>query len=132
MVVVDVKNSYLSGLPSEVSEDVASLFDPPLRELIKVVIYNLMDNQFVYASILQTFYKCFHGTGMGLKHSGHCANLAFYAAVEKAFVHRLHTHGIALWLRYHDDIFAVFIDKPSMDNFLIPLVRQSLLISDLL
>ena len=86
MATVDVKDFYLSGSAAEVSRDVSSLFQGGLASLIQEAIFNLLDNQFIYASLLQSFYRCFHGTGMGLKHSGHCANLAFYVAVERVFV----------------------------------------------
>ena len=79
----------------------------------------------IFAGILQTFYKCFHGTGMGLSHSGFCANLAVYAAVEKSFVHDFCRHGISTYLRYHDDIFFVFTSRLAMISFLKPLVQNS-------
>ena len=108
MATVDVKDFYLSGSAAEVSRDVSSLFQGGLAFLIQEAIFNLLDNQFIYASLLQSFYRCFHGTGMGLKHSGHCANLAFYVAVKRVFVTKLHQHGISLYVRYHDDMFFSF------------------------
>ena len=84
-----------------------------------------MENQFVYSVALQAFFRCFHGTGMGLKHSGHCANLAFYSAVEKYFVHALPQHGIEQYVRYHDDIFILFDSKEAMITFLRPLMISS-------
>ena len=125
MATVDVKDFYLSGSPSEVASDVSSLMDAPLAALVKETIYSLLDNQLIFSMFLQCFYRCYNGTGMGLKHSGHCANLAFYAAVEKAFVHRLTAHGITSYIRYHDDIFVVFESRQAMLNFLTPLVRNS-------
>ena len=62
---------------------------------------------------------------MGLQHSGHCANIAFYVAVEKYFINELPKYGIITWLRYHDDIFIVFKDRLSMISFLEPLLKSS-------
>jgi len=125
MAVVDVKDFHLPGTPLEVSNDVASVVDGRLTATVRDVIYNLMDNQIVFAAFLQAFYKCFHGTGMGLVHSGHCSNLAFFAAVERNFIHRLGPHGIKIYTRYHDDIFMVFSNRLAMRTFLTPLVRNS-------
>ena len=109
MAVVDVKDFYLSGSAADIATDVSSLFVNALASLVKETIHSLLEHQYVFAIMLQAFYRCFHGTGMGLKHSGHCANLAFYVAVELHFINNLHALGIKTYLRYHDDIFIFLI-----------------------
>jgi len=84
-----------------------------------------MDNQFVFAPLLQKFYRCHVGTGMGLVHSGFVSNLAYYVRVEKPFVHNLQPHGMLGYMRFFDDILTVFKDRQSMRDFLIPHVRNT-------
>ena len=117
LAVFDIKDFFLSGMASEVSHDVSTLFQHPLSGLIKEVTFTLLDYQIIFAEYSSTFYKCFKGTGMGLNHSGFLANLAYYVKVEKAFVSRLASLGIRKYLRYHDDIVIIFDTRDALLAF---------------
>ena len=54
-------------------------------------------------------YKCNSGNGIGLSHSAVVSNLLFYEHVESRCVPP--AHGLQQWVRYHDDIIAVFRDR---------------------
>jgi hypothetical protein len=125
MAVVDVKDFYLSGDAVELSSDVAMPFAEPLASLVRETAFMLFDNQYVFSTILQAFYRCYKGTGMGLRHSGFCANIAFYFAVERNFINNLKEHNIQFYGRYHDDVYIIFTSKESMDKFLHPLISSS-------
>ena len=86
---LDIKEFFLSGEAPTVATDVAGAFEPPLKPLLLEAIMFLLDNQFVAALPHDTtdpshlYLRCVLGTGMGLQHSGHVANTAFYERVEK-------------------------------------------------
>ena len=77
MACSDIKDFFLSGTPMQVSADVASLFEPPLSDLIRNVVCTLMESQYALASLLQELYFCVKGAGIGPFHSGFLTQLCF-------------------------------------------------------
>lgn len=83
-----------------------------LRRLVSRAIYFLLSNQFVVGHTLKDTYKCHKGSGIGLLISAIIASLFFYVEVEQHFVSSL--PGLCKWVRYHDDVIAVFSSKDCM------------------
>ena len=109
MVAIDLKDFFLSGSPSELARDSTSGSDDPLlREAALIVL----EHQYVQSATGDYLHQCVGGSGMGLGHSAHIANLAFYHAVEVPFFAALPSdNGILSYTRYHDDILVILADR---------------------
>ena len=123
MYLLDIKDFFLSGHAVPLAEDVAQqLDDSTLASLLKDSLTFLLDNQFIDPlpnGELGYILKCVLGTGMGLLHSGHVANLAFYARVEKKVMHTCTPqHGIISYSRYFDDIIIIAASRASGEEFI--------------
>jgi len=116
MAVIDIKDFFLSGSPVDLSNDVSTSFSGSEADMIKETSFTLLDNQFVAASSLECAYRCYCGSGIGLRHSPNISNLAFFNAVETKVLPRFYRMGVLLYLRYFDDIFILFDARDSMYN----------------
>ena len=67
---------------------------------------------------LEHWYPCVSGSGIGLLHSSAVSNWVFYRLVEVRFIHDLAGWGIVAYIRYHDDVFITFVDRPAMKKFM--------------
>lgn len=112
VVKVDLKDFFLSRESWSIASAVSKLVeDRSLADLVQRAIYFLLENQFVVTSTLACTYRCHKGSGIGLKVSAILSNLFFFAMVEQDFVPKI--HGMSEWVRYHDDVVAVFRDRES-------------------
>lgn len=118
MACYDLKDFFLSGSSSELANDVSSGFSGAKVPLIKQSTFFLLENQFVVAESLPHVYRCFLGSGMGLGHSGHISNLAFYRRVERRLLAKYQSDPrVIRYIRYFDDIFVLFDGADIMHEF---------------
>ncbi len=117
MCCIDLKDFFLSGDAGELSNDVSSVVPSSLTSLFRETAFMVLNNQYVICSGLPNWYKCISGSGICLNHSAAVANTAFLVVVESHFIFDLAAHGILLWLRYHDDIFDIFLSRQHLLDF---------------
>jgi len=104
---IDLKDFFLSGKPHHVSQVIANLFEPgDLKDLIQEAVFMLLEYQFVVTHTLGSTYRCVLGSGIGLLASAAIATCFFYGYVEKGYIHNI--KGLVCWIRYHDDVLAVY------------------------
>jgi len=111
---VDLKDFFLCGQPSNIADCVSRLIenDPELRSLVHRAIFFLLNNQYVISNTLDYTFKCISGSGIGLKISAVLANLYFYSVVEVTALGRV--KGLIQWVRYHDDVLALYSSRAAL------------------
>lgn len=104
---LDLKDFFLCGKSYNIATSVSSLLpDKVLASLMHRAIYFLLENQFIITCTLAHTYRCHTGSGIGLLISAVLANLFFYVEVERDWVRS--QAGMCSWIRYHDDVIAIF------------------------
>lgn len=78
-------------------------------------LFLLLDNQFIVSATLHTTYKCVKGSGIGLSISAIVASLYFYSRVESRLIDS--SVGLLKWVRYHDDVIAIFRNRHALRAF---------------
>jgi hypothetical protein len=104
LAAIDLKDFFLSGTATEVTDGVGSLVPLGIRSVFKHALFFLLDNQYVLTTLHSYLYKCISGSGIGLLHSAHVSNALFFARVESRMDLAL---TCKLYVRYHDDILAL-------------------------
>jgi hypothetical protein len=111
VTIEDLKDFYLRGDPVDISQTVGKLVDSSTRRLFIEALYFLLENQYGQTTSLDSNFQVISGSGIGLLHSAHVANLYYYAKVE---AHLSITSRTAAYLRYHNDIISVHADTEAM------------------
>eukprot|EP00435_Cladocopium_sp_Y103_P039928 s1061_g10.t1 len=110
MARIDVKDFFMSGTCNEFVA-CAEFFPASERKNIVDAIEFLLEHQFLVADALpHTLWQVKAGTGMGLIHSSQLCDLAYYKHAEFQLVDTsaLAFFGVALYLRFRDDIFVIY------------------------
>ena len=110
MARIDVKDFFMSGTCSDFVT-CAELFPADERKNIVAAIEFLLGHQFFVADAMpHTLWQVKAGTGMGLIHSSQLCDLAYYKHAEFQLVDTsaLAFFGVALYLRFRDDIFVIY------------------------
>lgn len=129
----DIKDFFLSGDLRDLVGDICHYFSGDMQILVRDVMTFLLNTEYVIplsnASMCKEgiegldgdtiVYKVVRGSGMGLIHSGHIANLSFFHRVERILCqpHRLRGLGVIHYKRYFDDIWVCFSDRTLMTEF---------------
>ena len=116
LVRIDVKHFYMSGTHDELVSAILKAFPRTLlRQRLKEAVYFLLAHQYIESKLLPG--RCWVtkiGSGMGLRHSGAIADLAFAMLAELPWAlkpYNLSAYGIKTYMRFKDDIFVVANDK---------------------
>ena len=116
LVRIDVEHFYMSGTHDELVSAILMAFQRPLlRQRLKEAVYFLLAHQYIESKLLPG--RCWVtkiGSGMGLRHSGAIADLAFAMLAELPWAlkpYNLSAYGIKTYMRFKDDIFVVANDK---------------------
>jgi hypothetical protein len=109
---LDIAEFFLSGDHDYLIEAIAQFFpDRKLRGWVQDALWYLCHYQVVEFG--GEFFRIQKGSGMGARHSGSLANLAFCAKVELPFFRALKCRGfsISAYARFFDDILLVIPDS---------------------
>ena len=107
----DIKDFYLSGTPLQIVSNICTYvasFDAGLADLVRMVLFYVLDTQFIIAFASTDIYKCIFGSGIGLSHSSVVANLLFFILHEQ---HVIPLFPCMKWIRYEDDALAILPSK---------------------
>lgn len=110
MFKADIKDFYMRGDVFQMSDLIFEDAPQKCRQDMKRLLEHLMTNQYVRTRFMQSTWKVMQGSGMGLRHSGECADSFFYALCERplllnpAFTQQ---HNIELYIRFRDDMLIV-------------------------
>ena len=94
-------------------------FDKQVKSLAELILWILLNNQFVEWE--GRTYKVDRGSGMGLIHSGCLSDLAFNRVVESRI--NFAEVGIRAYYRFRDDIFLVADSKQHVEAALVSIRR---------
>jgi hypothetical protein len=128
---LDVQDFFLSGTPSALAGDSTQAIVPTRTRLIcQRALYFMLERQLVaYQDGEEKVYlKVTRGSGMGLMHSGACADCALRYHMERNRVDspdHLRTKGIAAYFRFKDDILIIVEDKSLARPFILELMGRS-------
>jgi hypothetical protein len=128
---LDVQDFFLSGTPSALARDSTEGISPVRTRLIcQRALGFMLERQLVsYQDGEDKVYlKVTRGSGMGLMHSGACADCALRHHMETNRVDsldHLHTKGIAAYFRFKDDILIIVEDKSLARPFILDLMSRS-------
>ena len=126
----DVSEFFMSGTHVQVASAVFTTFGGDLGRLLESITLFLLDNQFVGLEEDENGTYCRKvsvGSGMGLHCAPDLSNLCFLVTRESNFIllgPRRSEFGIALYLRYMDDLFAVLRRCPRRHMFAAAWSRQ--------
>ena len=118
LVKIDIKSFFLAGEHDSLIAACAASFDDGVRGFVTDLLWLLCSSQFIAADWIDALFTNKLGSGMGSRHSGNFANLAFYRLVELRFVHNLGHHSIQLYLRFFDDNFICFATASKARKFI--------------
>ena len=103
----DIKDFFMSGEHPELTATSASNYPVPLNRAMKVMIREILANQFVeIPGIENRLWQVEEGTGMGIMCSGELSDLAFYNMAERDFLERSNIrskYDIIYYGRFKDD-----------------------------
>jgi len=130
-VKLDIKEFYMSGVHSQLINVVSSAFTGALRALLTDTLWLVMGSQFVTASEHpQRAWRVLEGSGMGLRHSGDVADLAFWVQCERDYAcvpaMQLY-HEISLYVRFKDDILIIGSCREKTRKFIHAIIQRSTL-----
>ena len=126
LVKLDVSNFYMSGSHEMLIDKVVEVFpDPKIKNMIRECLELVLEYQYVDDHWTGEIYKCDRGSGMGQKHSSSISDLALARLGEANLVKRLSRYSGRLYLRYRDDVFAVFDDSSLADRFIRALAHMT-------
>lgn len=108
LVKLDIKDFYMSGDQETMIRECSRQFqDRELSKFVGDALAELLASQFVAGR--GSIYRASKGSGMGMPHSPNVCNLTFWAAVEAPVLDgNWDELGLLLYVRYHDDILAIF------------------------
>ena len=110
MLLIDLKDSYLSGSVAEIASAVGGAFGGRKGTLAKDVIDCLLTNQFVSSKYHPSrCWQVVQGSGISLVHSGEVVDRVFFSIVERIASEKgfLQKHGIKHYWRYRDDLLLL-------------------------
>ena len=113
VLLIDLKDFFLSGSDSLICDAISNFIGgtSDFRSIFCKALYHLLSTQYVRSETLGCLHRCVLGSGIGLRHSPHVANLLFFILVEQELLPG--RQGLSGWFRYHDDIMAVCSDRES-------------------
>ena len=125
MYKLDLKDLFMDGEHCHISDSCVAVVQEALDygmalpginsdcvfdvSVFRQVLEVLLQNQFVDASITNVLFKVIRGSGMGHKHSASVSSSNLYYLAERHLCSPdvLSSRGIAVFVRYHDDIFFI-------------------------
>jgi len=119
MLKVDAKDFFLSGTDTQLCDTILEAFPVTHRKrtAIRDITLFLLRHQFVVPRAPELApqggaWRVLRGSGMGLLHSGFLADLAFAIQAEQWITPTIARRwGIALYLRFKDDIFVILNER---------------------
>lgn len=106
-VKIDIKDFYVVGDREWLVSNLADAFEGGLREQVYRVARFLVFNQYVASQTLDESFEVITGFGIGMIHSGDCADLLYHHLVERHIVCCLDVYGIAKYFRFRDDTLVL-------------------------
>ena len=128
-VKLDVRDFYMTGTPSELTNSIKSLFPVgPRCKLLCEAVEFLLSSEYVVSKLVPgRVFRVVRGSGMGHRHSGCIADCSFFALGKRDFAAKaqvLECFGVKRYYRYRDDVLMICSRKQGTREFFQTLRRM--------